>query len=337
LPTELVEAIASYLPLTDFRRLRLLCSSLTQQVHHQFKHRFFQQHTLDWTVAGFQTLSNIVNDDQFRSSLQSIVIVSTPLQQMRLWMASRRAVASLYPGPQTEPSEEEIRLTDETNKAAKFWNESRHDYTSLTATFERLRSIDSIVFAYDGMDKTWSKFGRFYCERSTNEMSRPFIVTMAAIAESHFHVRTMTMHEEKKYGAVGIGRLESLAPRLSTLQDALGHIQTLRLNLRDWRSPEEGFDPPVRRTPFVVRFLSCFKNLRSFEFSCYSSLEDNIFSEMATHCKFPYLERCDLGLIRLVSMDDLFNFLNPAKGHLRSLTLSNMVLRDETVSWSDLL
>lgn len=333
----MVEGIAGHLPLSAFRDLRLVCSSLNQQLQHQFRERFFRQHTLAWSTESFHALTSIVTHEYYGTALKVLVIDATPSYAVNLWKINRQGVESPNSELEFQLQRKEDILTEEAKESAKFWTESRFDQTNLIAIFQRVKNLDSIVFAYDGMEKHWGKFARIYCERSRNEMSRPFVVAMAAIAESGIVVRTISIHRDRKYGAVSIGRLESLSPRLAKFDVAFQTLHNLQLNLRDWRHPEEGFELPEARAPFIVRFLAKCTNIRRFEISCFSSLEEDIFPEMSRHCKFPHMEHCQLELFRLSSADDIFNFLEAAKCSLRSLSLSHIVLRDETATWPDLM
>ncbi|KAF2654703.1 hypothetical protein K491DRAFT_600295 [Lophiostoma macrostomum CBS 122681] len=338
LPTELVEEIASQLCLQDFRSFRLVCSSLNHQSLHPFKEVFFQQHTLKWNIAGFQKLSELASDAAFGDAFQKLVIDATPWHAMQLWELKMsidppvidqdglRLKASAYK-----------TLKEQAESLAKYWNETRLDVKTLKGIFEERKILQSISFAYEGMDKKFGKFGRQYCETSQNEMSRPFVATLTAIATSGLDVGEIIFHGRKKYGAVSIGRLEALSPMLSRFDAAFAHLQSLKINLRDWRHPEVGFEPPFGRAPFMIRFLAKCSSLKSLEISCFSSLEVDLFAEMAKHCRFPSLVSCKLELFRLSRVEDLFEFLGSAQTSLRRLSLSHIVLRDEMVTWSDLM
>ncbi|KAH7130509.1 hypothetical protein B0J11DRAFT_578041 [Dendryphion nanum] len=337
LPTEMVEAVADNLSLIEFRQLRLVCSSLQQQSLHQFRERFFRQKTLAWEVESFESLLQVTKHPYFGKSIRHLIIESTPTYAIRLWKLNRRVIETPDHDVEHRLTLEEDALADEACRVAKFWNETRYDQKSLMTFFEQVRTLESITLSFNGMERHLGKFARMYCERSRNEMSRPFVTTMFTMATLGATVDNIFLHEDRNYGAISIGRLESLSPVLSKFEDAFTNLHTIQLNLRDWRFPEEGFEPPIGRAPFVVRFLSKCTNIRRFEVSCFSSLEGNIFPEMAKHCKFPFLERCHLDLFRVFAMEDLLNFLDGAKDTLRVLSLSHVVLRDETADWSDIM
>jgi hypothetical protein len=233
--------------------------------------------------------------------------------------------------------EDERDAKESADSLARQWNATRFDQKVLIRMFERIKTLQSITFEYEGMEKRYGKFGRRYCETSQNEMSRPFVSTMNAIVAAGITVQNIYMDDKKYHGAVSVGRLESLSPVLSRFDAVFENLHTLSLNLRDWRHPEEGFEPLIQHVPFVVRFLAKCKSITSLELSCYSSLEDEIFSEMAQNCTFSRLESCRLSLFRIYDAADLLTFLVPSKNTLRSLSLSHIVLRDYAADWSEVL
>src|SRR4051812_10288075 len=99
--------------------------------------------------------------------------------------------------------------------------------------FEKIKVLQSITFCYEGIDRRYGKFACWYCERSQNEISRPFVLTMYAITASDTAVRNIYADEGMIYGAVSIGRLESLSPILSKFDNASKQLRMLHLNLRD--------------------------------------------------------------------------------------------------------
>ena len=340
LPTEMAEAVVDYLSLTDFKQLRLVCSTLHQQSMHQFRERYFQQISLTWSIESFQSLLEVSRHPYFGLAIKHLAIDSTPSYAIRLWKLNRQAIETPDHDLENRLNNEEDSLSYEAERMSKYWSETLHDQKDLIQFFKHVRYLDSVTFAFDGMDRHLGKFARMYCERSRNEMSRPFVTTMAAIAISGVTVKNVYLHKVRNYGAISIGRLESLSPFLSKFQGAFENLDTLQINLRDWRYPEEGFEPltgTVPKAPFVVRFLSKCVNIRRFEVSCFSSLENDMFSELAKHCKFPRMEYCRLELFRIFSMEDLPNFLIGSKSSLRTLSLSHFVLRDESATWADLL
>jgi hypothetical protein len=156
-------------------------------------------------------------------------------------------------------------------------------------------------------------------------------------AASGIYVKEISIHHIEKYGAVSIGRLESLAPSLRNFDAAFANLKVLKLNLRDWRYPGTGFELEGNRAPFIIRFLAKARNVRHMELSCYSSLEDDLFGEMARHCTFLLLETCKLSLFRLHNAVDLTTFLNASSLTLKSLHLSNISLRENQLMWPDIL
>lgn len=340
LPTELIESVASHLELPAFRSFRLTCVRLQQQSLHVFKENFFYKHTVAWNVDDFEDLENIASHPVFSSALRNLVIDATPRHAARLWEIKQTIYEYANRGNRDLEVSLNTSFLEEKKRAdelAKFWNETRQDRKSLTAVFNKIRRLQSVTFSYSGMPKSYGTLCRKYCESSQNEMSRPFVSTMAAIAASKVAIREIRMDESKFHGAVSIGRLESLSPQLSKFSGAFENLHVLNINLRDWRHPEEGFEPPIGRAPFVVRFLSKCVNLRTLELSCFSSLEVDIFAEMAEHCHFPRLTTCKLELFRISATDDLFTFLGTSRHTLRDLTLGHIVLRDPESSWADLI
>lgn len=340
LPTELVEHIAEDLDVESFRSFRLASSLLNQQSLHHFKERFFRQRTVLWNAESLRQLVDVISHPNFGDCLQDLVVDATPRFAIRLWELEKGiidAAAHQDFDRREELTNRYAEVKEKAEEAAKYWNETRFDQTTLTSIFKKMLALQSITFAYDGMDKHHLLFSRRYCENSQNEMSRPFVSTLAALAISRLAVRTIAIDPLKKYGAISIGRLESISPVLARSDDVFLGLEALKLNLRDWRHPEEGFEPPVGRAPFIVRLLSKFKNIRTLELCCFSCLEMDILHEMARHCKYPRLESCILELFTINPADDLFDFLEPAKSSLRSLCLSHVVLKDKSTGWPDVL
>ncbi|KAF2743721.1 hypothetical protein M011DRAFT_409825 [Sporormia fimetaria CBS 119925] len=352
LPTELVQTIARNLDLDSSRSLRLSCSTVNQQTLYPFRERFFRQCTLLWDLQRFQILAEIVEHPYFGDALEHLLIDATPYDAIKLWQIQKH-LDDLNPSPINPYKNwadvdvygevkrltvEQRTITKHADFSAKFWNETQTDLTMLITIFQRLQNqLRTITFAYEGMDKEFSKFARKYCESSQREMSRPFVTMMAAIARSGVTVESITTSRTAPYGAVCIGRFETLSRYLTNFGTAFEHLRTLKLNLRDWRYPEEGFEPPPGKIPFIVRFLAKCKAVEDLELSCYSSLEgDLILRDLAKHCALPHLRSCRLELFRIVSIDDLFTFLAPSR-HLKRLVLRHVVLRDDTATWGDVM
>jgi hypothetical protein len=281
----------------------------------------------------------VIENPYFGTVLTDLVIDATPRHAVPLWELKHTMAEA--PSQDTDVERQQlaalISLTERSEKLAEFWNKTRFDQTTLITVFKRLRALQTISFAYTGMHLSFGKFGRRYCESSQNEMSRPFVVTMSAIAASGIVVREISMPDERKYGAVSIGRLESLSPSLSKFDVAFEHLQVLKLNLRDWRYPDAGFEPPPGRIPFVVRFLSKCSNVQELDLSCFSSFEDDVFLAMAEHCSFLNMKSCTLKLFQVSAADSLFRFLMSTAPALRALSLSHIFLRDEDVTWAEIL
>jgi hypothetical protein len=336
LPTELVEHIASHLDLPGFRSFRLVCHSLQQQSAHHFRERFFRKRTTIWTIESFQTALAVTSHPEFGNALQDLYVDATPRHSIRLWrMKTQLQDNNIFFSNLSVEDERDAK--ESADAQARQWNQTRFDQKILFKMFDRIKVLQSITFEYEGMEARYGKFGRRYCETSQNEMSRPFVSTMNAIVASGITVQNIYMDKEKKYGAVSIGRLESLSPALSKFDAVFQNLHTLHLNLRDWRHPEEGFEPLIQHVPFVVRFLAKCGNIRNLEMSCYSSLEDDIFSDMANYCAFSHLESCKLNLFRVYAATDLLIFLRHSQSTLRSLSLSHIVLRDDYADWSEVM
>ncbi|KAF2704642.1 hypothetical protein K504DRAFT_506621 [Pleomassaria siparia CBS 279.74] len=334
LPTELVEHITAYLDLTTFRSFRLVSHSLGHQALHQFKERFFRKRSISWTLSSFQTVSAINAHHYFGNALQHLFIDATPRHAIKLWKLKSDISASMDIASEGEYETEK----KESDRISKMWNATRFDQKTLIKMFEEIAGgmLESITFAYSGMEKKYGKFARRYCETSQNEMSRPFVSVMSAIVASRITVKRIWHDPKKGYGAVSIGRLEALSPTLSHFDAAFEKLQALSLNLRDWRHPEEGFEPLIGKTPFVVRFLAKCRNIRSLELSCYSTLEDDMFAELATHCVFPRLESCELGLFRIYTIASLLSLV-ASTTTLKTLSLTRIVLRSNTEAWPALI
>lgn len=344
LPTELIESVASHLDLSDSCSLRLVSTSLREQSLHVFRDRFFRTRLIQWTRQELDQLCEISAHADFGTALQCLNINATPKHSASLWQLRKRiseadAVFNEFSSVsfKSELQDRYIEEEKEAKNVSVFFNETRYDQKCMQIVFEKIRRLDSIVFGYEGMEKKYGKFGRRYCESSQHEMSRPFVSTMAAIADSGIHVKNISIHEQHKYGAVGIGRLESLAPSLRTFDTAFEQLETLHLDLRDWRYPDTGFELESTKAPFVVRFLAKARNVKDLRLSCYSSLDDDLIGDMARHSIFAKLLTCKLAHFRVHKAPDLVQLLTSSSSTLSDLSLSHMVLRDAQVTWADLL
>jgi hypothetical protein len=340
LPTELIETIAIYLDIATSRSLRLVSSFLERQSLHVFRDRFFRTRTIQWTKASFDNLLEITAHLTFGAALHDLNIDATPRHSIALWQLRKRIseaeAISSDPGGvlfKSEMQEKYIADEKEAKDLTTFFNETRYDQKCLRTVFEKLGRLDSLTFAYKGMDKKYGKFGRRYCESSQHEMSRPIVSAMAAIAKSGIHIKCICLHPTLTHGAVSIGRLESLAPSLGYFDAAFEHLEILDLELRDWRYPDTGFELESTRAPFVVRFLAKARNVRHLKLGCYSSLDDDLFGDMARHCVFSKLETCTLKHFRLHNALDLPLFLRSCCSTLTSLSLHHIFLRDDSATW----
>jgi hypothetical protein len=340
LPTELVELIAKDLDIQSFRSFRLTNLALSRQSLHVYIKRFLRKRTVRWDIESLWALEWMTSSPRFEGALEELVVDATPRFAIRLWELEKGiadAAAQQAYEKRDELQGRYQKVGEESEVAARYWNETRQDQKILASVFKRLKALSSITFAYDGMDKNHLLFGRRYCENSQNEMSRPFVSTMAALATSHLDVRSIGVDPKRRYGAISIGRLESISPVLAKFDYAFPTLSHLELSLRDWRYPDEGFEMPRGKAPFIVRFLSRFRNIQTLELSCFSSLEEDILSEMSKHCEFPRMHTCKLDLFRIRAADNLFDLLEPSTGSLRSLSLSRTVLKDEHTEWSQVL
>jgi hypothetical protein len=344
LPTELVECIAIHLDLSASCSLRLTSSSLRQQLLHVFRDRFFRTRSVSWTKHDLDLLSQVSAHAEFGLALQHLSINATPRHSVLLWQLRKRisesdAISSEPNGVffKSDLQEQYIKEEKTAKELATFFNETRYDQKCLRLVFEKVRHLESIVFGYEGMDKEYGKFRAAYCESSQHEMSRPFVSTMAAIAVSGIHVKEISVHPRHHYGAVSVGRLESLAPSLKDFDAVFENLEKLELDLRDWRNPSTGFELEGRRAPFAVRFLAKARNVKDLSLSCYSGLSDDFIGELAHHCTFTKLEICKLSYFRLHDASDLCRLLAPSFLTLKGLTLSHVELDDENRDWMDLL
>lgn len=228
-------------------------------------------------------------------------------------------------------------LQREEKGAAKWLNETRFDIRSLTTILSRLPKLETITFKYEPTPFPYFYLKQDYCEVSQAEMSRPFISTLAALAASGTRVKHILLHDEMDFGAVSIGCLEALAPALRSFDAVFERLETLKLNLRDWRTPHEGFEVDRTRLPFVVRFLAKCTRVRVLELSCYSALEEDLFGGLARTCRLENLEQCTLGYFRVCCADDLISFLTPSAASLRELRLQQFANSDPSATWPHIL
>jgi len=344
LPTELIEYIATHLDLSALRSLRLVCSSLNRQSLHVFRDHFFRTRSIQWTKRDLDTLVEISSHANFGSALQHLRVNGTPRHSISLWQLRKRIseADAIFSDPngvsfKSDLQEQYIQEEKEAVDLATFFNETRYDQKCLRVVFEKIGRLRRVTFEYEGMDRKYGSFARRYCESSQHEMSRPFVSTMAAMAASGIHVEAICTDQDLRYGAVSIGRLESLAPSLRNFDTVFETLETVELNLRDWRYPDTGFELENTRAPFVVRFLGKARNVKHLDLDCHSSLDGDLIGDIARNCTFAKLETCRLAHFRLHSALDLYQLLAPSCQSLRKLSLSHIALRDQEITWADLL
>ncbi|KAL1792721.1 hypothetical protein ACET3X_009228 [Alternaria dauci] len=344
LPTELIEHMVSYLDLPTSCSLRLTSSFLSKQTSYVFKDRFFRQHTLQWTLEAFSKLQEMTSHAHFGNGLQHLIVDATPRHSIHLWQAkthilNTQGISTPYGVVSATRDLEEKYAADSkaADDVATFFSETRFDWKCLVSLFGGLEQLESITFAYEGMDDRYAKFAARYCKSSQHEMSRPFVSTMYAIAASKIQVRHIRLDCVQTFGAVGIGRLENIAPSLRQFDYVFEKLETLQLHLRDLRSSHSGFELEAPGAPFVVRFLAKARNVKELELSCYSSLDGDVFGDMARHCRFEKLETCKLSTMRIQAAEDLLALLRPSEKTLTTVSLVNIRLSDEVTTWTDLL
>jgi hypothetical protein len=343
LPTELIESVVTHLDLSAFCSFRLVSTSLEKQSLHVFRDRFFRRRLILWAKQDLEKLREISAHAAFGTALRHLSINATPRYSISLWQLRKRIseADAIFSEPngvffKSELQEQYIEIDKEAKELSTYFKETRYDQKCMQVVFDKVQNLESIEFGYEGMDKKYGKFARRYCESSQYEMSRPFVSTMAAIAASGLQVKSISMHCRHHYGAISIGRLESLAPSLGIFGAAFEKLETLHLSLRDWRIPEDGFELESNRAPFVVRFLSKARNVKHLSLDCYSVFDNDLLGEMARNCMFAKLITCQLAHFRLHKASDLLRLFESASSTIVELSLSNIELRDNEVTWADL-
>lgn len=347
LPVELIEKVASNLDLSTLSSFRLTTRRHRNGTILIFKHRFFTTQYLSWTKSSLQRLIDISTHPELGDALQHLVIDATPHYTLDLWKMRRKSADAGHLTPLTDDedgskltrqlSKQYETLSQEAEKAARWLRESRFDMTALKTAFFRTKTLESIVFSCSGMERRYSMFAHRYCESSQGEMSRPFVSTLHALASTDTAVRRIEIAPGKDYGAVSVGRLESLAPLFRALDRVFEALECLQLRLRDWRSPDSGFELESMRAPFSVRFLAKCRNVRVLDLSCYSELEEDLLGEVVRAGRFERLECVTLELLRVKSGTDLRAFLEPSERYLRELRLRHVLLDDPGSSWTKVL
>lgn len=291
---------------------------------------------MSWTEDSLQRLADVAAHPELGDALRNLVIDATPHHALSLWKMARRSADAghLTPASDDEDGAKLVRriasdydgLKRESERAARWFNETRFDVGCLKKAFARTKGLESVVFEYEGLEIRYSKFARRYCEGSQSEMSRPFVSTMSALAGSGTGVKRIEMGDGKGYGAVSVGRLESLAPSLRAFDGLFEGLQVLKLKLRDWRTPDEGFELERARAPFSVRFLAKCRNVRVLVLSFYSTLEDDVFGELIRVGRFERLENVTLELLRVRQAGDLTKFFESSKACLKEVRLKHVML-----------
>ncbi|KAF3041267.1 hypothetical protein E8E12_000344 [Didymella heteroderae] len=336
LPTELLEQIASYLDLAAFRSLRLTAHHCHIRTSLFFKHRFFSTQYVSWNKDSLKRLVYVAAHAEFGDALKCLVVDATPYYALELWKMRRRSADAGHLTPITDDEdgsklvrrledEYEVRA-QEADSTARWFNETRFDVVCLKKVFARVKSLENLVFAYEGMDMRYSKFAQMYCETTQHEMSRPFVSALHALAASGTPVNCVSTAGIRSHGAVSVGRLESLAPCLRAFDNVFEKLDTLRLKLRDWRSPDTGFELERSRAPFSARFLVKCRNVRVIDLSFYSCFEDDAFGELVRVGRFERLQSVTLEMFRVKQGKNLIEFLEPSKAFLTELRLRHVLL-----------
>lgn len=283
-------------------------------------------------------------------ALKHLVIDATPHYSLQLWTMRRRSLDSRADAGHLAPvtdgedggnlrvrlDEEYEVLAQEAEGRAKWFNETRFDVVCLRKVFARVKTLESIVFAYDGMEIRYAKFAQRYCEASQHEMSRPFVSTLQALAAMGTRVKRLEIATGKGYGVVSVGRLESLAPSLRSFDYVFEKLERLELKFRDWRYPDTGFALESSRAPFVVRFLAKCRNVRVLDLSFYSAFEEDAFEGLAREGRLERLECVTLELFRVKWGEDLMAFLAPSERCLRELRLRHVLLDNPESTWKEI-
>lgn len=349
LPTELIELISSNLDLVSFHNTRLTCSLLRQRSLHSFRDLFFQSKSIPWTREDLDRLVSIASHPDLGSALKTLIIDATPRRSILLWQLDKRIRdqqrdardgSSASAAEWRSLKQQYVDLERETRSAETFFNETRYDQKRLKAAFDLLRhrgTLNSLIFKYEGIVNFWNRPLRDYCLFVQQEMSRPFISAISAIAASGVCIKTISLHDTNSHGAVSVGRLETLGPSLPGLDLAFSKLTTLQLNIRDWRSSYPGFEVGSDRPPFMMRFLNKARSVKHLALSGHTSFDADMFGDMARHCRFDSLESCELSVFEVTAATDLLALLHHSSNTLQHLSLRFVALCDPTTTWADLL
>jgi hypothetical protein len=86
-----------------------------------------------------------------------------------------------------------------------------------------------------------------------------------------------------------------------------------------------------------VRFLAKARNVQHLDLECYSSLEDDLFGEIARTCVFAKLRTCKLAQFDLLKASDLLQLLVPSSLTIEELSLNHIAFRDRETTWTEWL
>jgi hypothetical protein len=337
LPTELVENIAYNLPLPEVQNLRLTCRSIRDQIAHPFKDRFFRRRHITLTTPSLESLIEVARHPQLGPALNHLFINATPIYEKQVTAIEKKIRdAHLDTGLRRLLETERDLLERRKSTVLDSFNNGA-DRKLLSLAFLIIGHLRSITFIYEGFDTMDPEDAMYHMRRCQNEMSRPFMTTMSAIAFSGLTVEAITATEDQRYGFVCIGKMKFMAWQYSNLRHAFANLKVLKLDLRDWMNPTRGWLlPGIEISPNVAQLLSLMPNLRDLDLSChvYSSREEDVFTRVGTIVRLPHLERCTLGLV-IAKEQSLLRLLNSARKTLKHLTLRNVVL--VAGSWTSLL
>ncbi|KAF2805029.1 uncharacterized protein BDZ99DRAFT_466706 [Mytilinidion resinicola] len=328
LPTELVENIAYNLPLPDVKNLRLTCQSIRDQIHHPFKDRFFSRKHINLTSKSLKGLIEVARHPQLGPPLSHLFINATPVFEKQITAIGKKIHdASLDAAGLRSLLEIERDLLEKQKPTILESFSNATDRKLLSLAFLIIRHLRTITFIYDGFDSMEPEDSMYHMRRCQDEMSRPFMTTMSAIAFSGLTVDEITVSKEHRHGFVTIGKMRFMAWQYSNLRHAFANLRVLKIDLRDWMNPTRGWMPGLEKSPNVARLLSRMPSLRELDLSChvYSSREEDVFEDVGRLVKLPYLEKCTLGLI-LAKEPSLMRLLKTSKKTLKHLTLRNAVL-----------
>lgn len=318
MPSLVVALLAEVLDTSQLCSLRLTCTWFHLASLSVFKRRYVRTQTVEWTTNSLHRLLKLAMLP-IGGAIEDIVVDATP----------RLSIERTY------PCDDPYQLECKYLAMKSYWKGTQHDFHILTAAFKRIRIVNSITFAYDcsgcPFPITWQNAQ--FLHESSEEMSRPFIATMAAVARARLYVYEINTDSDRRYGAVrseALGMIPS--PLMTTFAGAFQRIRVLQLKLRDLRSPCVGW--VQSGTPFWVQFLSKFTDLYTLDLSFESRIHENPFQDMARHCKYPLLKNCRLDSFQVHHFQHFFAFLAHTKGSLKTLSLDTVLNNDSDMNWA---